>query len=57
MGFVVLKMCFNDIYESLAVFDVSLPYPVATDDDELVGLLSIEGFDVRLAGDHLLVVP
>lgn len=50
-------MSFNNIYQSLAIVYVSLPYAVATYDDELVRLVPLKFTYVGLASDHLLVVP
>lgn len=50
-------MVTHDIYEALTILYVFLPDPVAPHYDELIVLLvAVELSDVRLAGDHLLVV-
>lgn len=50
-------MTLNDIYQSLAIVYVSLPNAVTTYNDELVGLMPLKCTYVRLASNHLLMVP
>lgn len=50
-------MFFNHVYQSLTVVYVPLPYSVTSYDNELILFATLECTNVRLAGDHLLVVP
>lgn len=52
----VLQMAFNNIYQSLAIIYVSLPYSVTTYYYKLVCLMPLKRTNVRFARNHLLVV-
>jgi hypothetical protein len=56
LGVFLLEVLFYNIYDSLVILHIILPNTIAAQQDELVTLLSLKIFHVRLACYHLLII-